>query len=100
MKKEELYQFVLEAVCRHTGIDKESVFGSRKEECVDARYILVHVLSSYLTDKDIAGLSGKRRQQINYIRNNFGEKIKKWGVSSALHGISAEIAGNKLINAI
>lgn len=80
MKAAELYQNMVAAVCRHTGVGEVDVLESNKEECVDARYILIHFLSQYLTDEDISRVTGLTRQAVNYIRNHFEQKMNKWSI--------------------
>ena len=83
MKAAELYQNMVAAVCRHTGVGEVDVLESNKEECVDARYILIHFLSQYLTDEDISRVTGLTRQAVNYIRNHFEQKMNKWNKPKA-----------------
>lgn len=45
MKIVDMYQKVVAVVCQTTGIDEYSMFHSNKEVCVDARSILVNVLT-------------------------------------------------------
>lgn len=92
MKAAELYQAMAATVCRHTGVREMDMFGSNKEECVDARYILIHLLSRYLTDEDISRVTGLTRQAVNYIRNHFEQKMNKWSIRSCMYDIGNEIA--------
>lgn len=97
MKAAELYQTMAATVCRHTGVGEVDMLESNKEECVDARYLLVHFLSQYLTDEDISRETGLTRQAVNYIRNHFEQKINKWGVKGNMADISNELAMNSQI---
>lgn len=92
MKAAELYQAMAATVCRHTGVGEVDMLESNKEECVDARYLLIHFLSQYLTDEDISRATGLTRQAVNYIRNHFEQKINKWSIKSYMMGIENEIA--------
>lgn len=92
MKKEDLYQEVLGAVCRNTGIDETTMLRSNKEYCVDARYLLIHFLAQKLTDEEIATLTGIYRQSVNHIRNNFPNRLNKWSIKEAFEDISGELA--------
>lgn len=96
----ELYQTVMSAVCRHTGIREDNVLGSNREECVDARYILIHILALFLTDEEIAGQTKLPRQSVNRIRNRFAVKMNKWSIRNNLHEISSELAHNPLTSSI
>ena len=98
MKAAELYQTMVAAVCRHTGVGVVDVLESNKEECVDARYILIHFLSQYLTDEDISRVTGLTRQAVNYIRNHFEQKMNKWSIKSNMSDIGDEILKPSLRN--
>lgn len=91
MKTKDLYQTINSIVCRHTGIELPSLISSNKEECVDARYILVHFLSQYLTDEDISKSTGITRQSVNYIRNHFERRTHKWTVRNYMVDIGSEL---------
>jgi hypothetical protein len=98
MKAAELYQNMVAAVCRHTGVGEVDVLESNKEECVDARYILIHFLSQYLTDEDISRVTGLTRQAVNYIRNHFEQKMNKWSIKSNMSDIGDEILKPPFLN--
>lgn len=98
MKAAELHQTMVAAVCRHTGVGEVDVLESSKEECVDARYILIHFLSQYLTDEDISRVTGLTRQAVNYIRNHFEQKMNKWSIKSNMSDIGDEILKPSLRN--
>lgn len=81
MCKKELFEDVLEKVCELTELSVEKVCNSNLEECVDARYILIKLLSDIgLTDMEIAETTGFTRQCVNYAKNHFRERLKKWSV--------------------
>lgn len=100
MKIKDLYQTVVGIVCIETGIDEYNIIHSNKECCVDARYILVHILSHKLTDDEISLMMGIKRQSVNYIRNNFKCKLSKWSTREMLRDISKELAEDKHIDII
>lgn len=88
MCKKELFNEVLENVCRSLELDRESVMHSNKEECVDARYVIIAVLSERLSDRQIAEVSGWSVQLVNKARNAFVNRCKfRWG----LKGIYKEL---------
>lgn len=87
MKTGDLYQIMMSTVCRHTGVGELDMIESNKEECVDARYILIYFLSKYLTDEDISKNTGSTRQAVNYIRNHFENKMNKWSIKSGIYDI-------------
>jgi isopentenyldiphosphate isomerase len=88
MCKKELFNEVLENVCRSLELDGDSVMHSNKEECVDARYVVIAVLSERLSDRQIAEVSGWSVQLVNKARNAFVNRCKfRWG----LKGIYKEL---------
>lgn len=100
MKTKDLYQTINAMVRKHTGINEIDMLSSNKEACVDARYILIHLLSQFLTDEDISRNVNIPRQSINRIRNNFDCRINKWTVRNCLSEISTELSQNSLINSM
>ena len=56
---------------------------SNLEECVDARYVVIAVLSEKLSDKQIAEVSGWSVQLVNKARNSFHNRCKcRYGLKS------------------
>lgn len=83
----ELFNEILNKVADVTELDKESIFNSNKEECTDARYILIQSLIRLgFTDTDMAALMGKSRQTICYMRNSY-KKVGKWTLENDLQSI-------------
>ena len=81
MSKKELFEEVLGNVCRSLELDRESVMHSNKEECVDARYVVIAVLSERLSDRQIADVSGWSVQLVNKAKNAFKDRCKfRWGL--------------------
>ena len=76
MRKVELFNEVLDNVCKGTELDTDSVKSSNREECVDARYLVIAVLSEKLSDKQIAEVSGWSVQLVNKAKNNFHNRCK------------------------
>lgn len=79
MCKEELFNQVLEVVSNVTGIDPKEIVKSRKEECSDARYILVKFLSKRIPSVNIGELLGRTRQGVGSILNR--DKAENWIIS-------------------
>ena len=79
MCKEELFNQVLEVVSNVTGIDPKEIVKSRKEECYDARYILVKFLSKRIPSVNIGELLGRTRQGVGSILNR--DKAENWIIS-------------------
>ena len=76
MYKVEIFNEVLENVCNAMELDADSVKYSNKEECVDARYLVIAVLSERLSDRQIAEVSGWSYQLVNKARNTFHKRCK------------------------
>lgn len=92
MKNIELYKEMVVAVKNETGVEEYEMLHSNSEEAVDARYILIHLLSQKLTDSQISSVTKLTRQSVNKNRNNFQYKIKKWSVATNLQHISNDVA--------
>ena len=74
-----------------TGIT--DVFGTNKEESVDARAILIYALSSKgVSDQEIASLTGLTRQCVNKLKNSHKYRKTKWSYISSLQQISNALA--------
>lgn len=95
MRANDYFQNVVSSVCRHTGIDEARIYNSNKEACVDARYILVHLLSQKFTDEEIASFTGLSRTCANKIRNSFRYKLKKFSVRCTMEDICREVNAMK-----
>ena len=81
MNKVDLFNEVLDNVCKGTELDTDSVKSSNREECVDARYLVIAVLSEKLSDKQIAEVSGWSVQLVNKAKNSFHNRCKcRWGL--------------------
>lgn len=76
MYKVEIFNEVLGNVCKAMELDADSVMKSNKEECVDARYLVIAVLSERLSDRQIAEVSGWSYQLVNKARNSFHKRCK------------------------
>ena len=83
-----LFENILSMVSELTEVSKEEIMQSRKEDATDARYILVHILSRYLTDGQIAKLLHRTRQGVAHIRQR---EPNKWSVASYLQEIEKQI---------
>lgn len=93
VKKEltKLYDQVLYLVCDYSELEKTEVLTSNREECVDARYILVGVLSEYLTDDEISRLSGLTRACANKIRNGMRAKLNRFSFRCLYNSVNGAI---------
>ena len=79
--KTELFNEILSKVAEVTELDKESILHSNKEECTDARYVVVAVLTERLSDRQIAEVSGWSIQLVNKAKNSFKDRCRfRWGL--------------------
>lgn len=92
MKIVDMYQKVVAVVCQTTGIDEYSMFHSNKEVCVNARSILVNVLTERgITEGEISYLTGLTQQCVNKLKNNFSIRTRKWSVTTNLQSVYNEL---------
>ena len=81
MDKREYFDFILGKMCEMTKLSREKVCKSNLEECVDARYVVIAVLSERLSDKQISEVSGWSVQLVNKAKNGFASRCKcRWGL--------------------
>ena len=79
--KKELFSGILDKVCSSMELTNDDVLHSNKEECVDARYLVIAVLSERMSDRQIAEVSGWSTQLVNKAKNAFSERCKyRWGL--------------------
>lgn len=65
----QLYETILSLVSKHTGIQTRDITGSCKDETLaDARFLLVHFLARYFTNKEIQSLTGICRSSVSRLR--------------------------------
>ena len=94
MTQTALYRAILDEVHRLTELPEVFILHSNLEECADARSVLVHSLSRFLTDSQIATLMGRTRQGVNFIRMGWSNRKDKWGVASIWKEVSKFLASN------
>lgn len=94
MTQTALYRAILDEVHRLTELPEVFILHSNLEECADARSVLVHSLSRFLTDSQIATLMGRTRQGVNFIRMGWNNRKDKWGVASIWKEMSKFLASN------
>ena len=81
MNKRDFFDNILGKVCEMTGLSVGKVCKSNLEECVDARYVVIAVLSERLSDKQIAEVSGWSVQLVNKAKNSFYKRCRtRWGL--------------------
>lgn len=87
--KNEIFNDVLEKVCSEMELECSSVLHSNKEECVDARYVVIAILSERYSDRQISEVSGWSLSLVNKARNTFHEKCKfRWGLKELYKELS------------
>ena len=76
--KHELYNAAKDSVLKHTEVDETMLLNSNKEECVDARCLLICYLSKVgMTDTEIAELTGLTRQGVGKLKASFDARRMK-----------------------
>lgn len=88
---EYLYKEVIGKVCIVYDIDESKILKSNNEEVVDARYILIYILSMKLTDKEISKVTGVSKSFANKVRNTFHKRIKKYSLKKKFEEIKSLI---------
>ena len=79
MKKKELVERMKALVSDVADIDLCMLESSRRQNCVEARIILVKVLLDRgLHESETAGFLGVTRQAVNKLKNSFSFRIKDW----------------------
>lgn len=72
---------ILGKVCGMTELSVEKVCKCNEEECVDARYLVIAVMSARYNDRQIAEVSGWSVQLVNKAKNSFADRCKyRWGL--------------------
>ena len=81
MVERDFFEKVIEIVSNASGLERSAILHCNREECVDARYVLVSVLSECLSDRQIALASGLSIQLVNKAKNCFRERCRyRWGL--------------------
>lgn len=80
--KKDYFDSILAMVCDEMEVSREDVMRSNKEECVDARYLVIAVLSVRFSDRQISDVSGWSVQLVNKARNCFHDRCRfRWGLN-------------------
>lgn len=97
----EIYETVLSLVARQTGIPPHEITGTRKdEEITDARYLLVHFLAHYFTNKQIENFTGICRASVSRMRGEQCSRAQKFSVQMNMRMIETEIGRNETIKLV
>ena len=81
MKSDEIYKDVLQVVASVTGISETGIIHSNKEECANARYLLVRYSAKIFSDTEIASLTNRTKQAVGSMRRN-AKKQRVWIVEN------------------
>ena len=85
----EYFVEILGKVCETTELSVEKVCKSNEVECVDARYLVIALVSERLSDRQIAEVSGWSIQLVNKAKNAFKDRCKyRWGLKELYKRIS------------
>ena len=81
MNEKDFFDKVIISVSNASGLERSAILHCNREECVDARYVLVAVLSEQLSDRQIAKVSGLSVQLVNKAKNAFRDRCRyRWGL--------------------
>lgn len=92
----ETFDRILLIVVEVTGIPKSRILSSNCEECVDARHILIYILSEHgFSDTKIAEFLGITRPCACMSRNSFRYRRKRYFVNLNYEIIHQKVFGSK-----
>lgn len=89
----ELYEKIKRIVCDYAELLEADILNSNREECVNARYIMVGLLGEYLTDDEIAKLSGLTRACANKIRNGMRARLNRFSFRCLYNSVKGAVGG-------
>lgn len=77
-KVEIFYKKVIEAVCKECGTDPVMMFSNNKERNVDARGLLIVILTERkFSESLISDLTGLTQQAVNRLKNIYPDRINR-----------------------
>lgn len=90
---EEFYKRVVDMVCRECGTDPIMMFSNNKEKNVDARGLMIVILTNHkFSEGLISELTGLSQQAVNRLKNIYPHRIKhKFMLYSSLQQIDYEL---------
>lgn len=92
MNVRDYYKIVIGSISRITGVGEIPMILCNREECVDARSILIIILlEKGLTELEIARQMNVTPQCVNRLKNKFQERERRWSVINNLNDIRAEL---------
>lgn len=95
-KVEIFYKKVIEAVCKECGTDPVMMFSNNKERNVDARGLLIVILTERkFSESLISDLTGLTQQAVNRLKNIYSDRINRsYFLRGVLSYIKEELAGS------
>ena len=95
-KVEIFYKKVIEAVCKECGTDPVMMFSNNKERNVDARGLLIVILTERkFSESLISDLTGLTQQAVNRLKNIYPDRINRcYFLRGVLSYIKEELAGS------
>jgi hypothetical protein len=92
MNHKDFFESVRARVCDETDTDPDDLFSSNKESHVEARCLLVSILSKHgYTDTHLSGLTGLTRQAVNKLRNSLEDRLRhSWRLRQTEQRISSK----------
>lgn len=85
------FGYILGKVCEKTELSVEKVLKSNMEECVDARYLVIVLLSERMNGRQIAEVSGWSTQLVSKAIGGFQERCRfRWGLKELYVSLQSE----------
>lgn len=88
-------QSIIDIVCEECDMTQDLLMKSTSAERVEARGILIHILSRRLADCQICCVTGLSQQVVNANKNKFKQKVNRWSVRVLLDEINKRISLNE-----
>lgn len=70
-ERKEILDKILNYISEYFIIDKNLIMVSKAEEYVNARYIIIRILSDYYSDREISQMTELTKSGVNNIKNKF-----------------------------
>lgn len=95
-REEEIYKRILNAVLSVTELTEQQLLFSRTEECVDARCVLIELLTKCgFSDSRCAKHTQRTRSAVCMMRNRFRERSQRKFVALTLSDVKDFLERNK-----
>jgi hypothetical protein len=88
--RQEIYDLAIAYVSEYCNVTKTELLMGKHRDACESRYVLVMVMSQYMSDTDIATLLHITRQGVCAIRNN-STKSRDWVLSATQKQITSKI---------